>query len=81
MKEKVIKLGNENYYVLDELSYKEKRYVFLAECDANEEDLTDNYSVAEVRINGDELIVNKIEDFEIASVVNNLFLARLNQGE
>lgn len=81
MKDKVISLGNEKYYVLDELLYKNNRYIFCAECDEKEEELIGNYSVLEVKINNEDLVVQSIKDFEIASVVNNMFLARLQNEE
>lgn len=77
MKDKVIKVGTENYYVLDELEYKGKKYIYCIECDKTVEEVTENYLVLEVRVQNEDLIVDNINDYEIQSVVNNLFLARI----
>lgn len=81
MKDKVIKFNNEKYYVIDELLYKDRSFIFCAECDSTGDDITGNYSVLEVKFSGNDLVVDNINDFEIASVVNNLFLAKLNTEE
>ena len=78
IKDKVIIAGNEKYYVLDELEYKNGKYIFCAETDEKEEELIGNYTVLEVKFKNDDLCIEGIKDFEIASVVNNLFLARLD---
>ena len=82
MKDKVLKLtDNIKIYVIDEMNYKEKKYIFSFEVDNNDELLEDKVHVLEVSITNNDLILNEIEDFEVASVVNNLFLARLANGE
>ena len=77
MKDYVIKLSNgAKAYVLDELEYKNKKYIFSVELDENDEPIKENVHSLEVLMNGDKLITKTITDFEIASVVNNLFLAK-----
>ena len=77
MKDYVIKLSNgAKAYVLDELEYKNKKYIFAGELDENDEPIKENVHSLEVLMNGDKLITKTITDFEIASVVNNLFLAK-----
>ncbi len=78
MKDYVIKLANNaKAYVLDELEYKNKKYIFAVELDSNDEPIQSNVHVLEVVINGNTLTTKTIEDFEVASVVNNLFLTRV----
>ena len=78
MKDDVITLnGNVKCYVLDELNYKEKRYIFCVQIDENDEMIENSTSVFEVLIKDDKLITKAVEDFEVASVVNNLFMARM----
>ena len=80
MKDDVITLnGNVKCYVLDELNYKEKRYIFCVQIDENDEMIENSTSVFEVLIKDDKLITKAVEDFEVASVVNNLFMARTIQ--
>ena len=78
MKDNVIELNNNiKCYVNDELTYKNKKYIFCIELDENETLINDSVHVLEVSVKDNELITKPIEDFEISSVVNNLFLARL----
>ena len=81
MKDKVIKFKDEKYYVIDELLYKGRSFIFCAECDSTCDDITGNYSVLEVKFLNNDLVVGDIEEFEIASAVNNLFVAKMSQGE
>ena len=77
MKDNVITL-NENVkcFVADELTYKNKKYIFCIQLDENEELIENAVHVFEVAVSDDKLITKAIEDFEVASVVNNLFIAR-----
>lgn len=78
MKDNVIILNDKiKCYVNDELTYKDKKYIFCIELDENESLINEAVHVLEVSVKKNELITKPIEDFEIASVVNNLFLARL----
>ena len=80
MKNNVITL-NENVkcYVLDEIDYKGKKYIFCIQIDENDEMIENATYVFEVTVSDDKLITKAIEDFEIASVVNNMFIARAIQ--
>lgn len=80
MKDNVITLNETTRcYVVDELVYKNKKYIFCFELDDKEEIDKESVHIFEVTIKDDELITKTIEDFETASVVNNLFLARATQ--
>lgn len=78
MKGNVITL-NENVKccVVDELNYKNRKFIFCLELDENDEMLENAVHVLEITVKNDKLMANKIEDFEIASVVNNMFMARI----
>ena len=77
MKDKVISTkDNLRMYVLDELEYKNKKYIMCIGVDENDEIIGANPHVYEVTVEGNNLITSNITDFEIASVVNNMFLAR-----
>ena len=82
MKNNVIKFKNDiKLYVLDELDYKGKKYIFGLELDEKGMPIEENVHTLEVAVNDNNLVTNEITDFEIASVVNNIFLARLANGE
>ena len=77
MKDNVITLNEDiKCFVSDELTYKNKKYIFCIQLDENEELIENAVHVFEVAVKDDKLITKAIEDFEIASVVNNLFIAR-----
>ena len=82
MKDKVLKLtDNIKIYVIDEMNYKDKKYIFAFEVTDNDDLIEDKPYILEVVITNDNLTLNEIEDFETASIVNNLFLARMANGE
>ena len=77
MKDNVITLSeNVKCFVADELTYKNKKYIFCIQLDENEELIENAVHVFEIAVKDDKLITKAIEDFEVASVVNNLFIAR-----
>ena len=82
MKDKVLRMNdNQRVYVVDELNYEDKKYIFAFEIDDNDDLLEDKPHTLEVLIENDSLILNEIENFEIASIVNNMFITRLASGE
>lgn len=77
MKDNIIKLSEgAKCYVMDELDYKSKKYIYCIEVDEDGEFIEDSIFTREIGLDDNTLIIKPIEDFEIASVVNNLFLAR-----
>lgn len=68
--------GDVKAYVLDELEYKNNKYIFVVELDENGEPIKENVQSLQVVYNNDKLLTKPIEDFEVLSVVNNLFLTR-----
>lgn len=77
MKDYIINLsGNLKAYVLDELEYKDNKYIFVVELDESGNPIKENVHALQVIIENDKLLTKSIEDFEIASVVNNLFITK-----
>jgi hypothetical protein len=77
MKDNVIVLNEtEKFYVLDELTYKNKKFILCLQPDEEGEISESETRVFEVAVKDESLITKPIEDFEIASVVNNMFIAR-----
>ena len=77
MKDKVISTkDNLRMYVLDELEYKNKKYIMCIGVDENDEIIDTNPHIYEVSVEENNLVTSDVTDFEIASVVNNMFLAR-----
>lgn len=80
MKDNILKLEEDTrVYVLDELEYKNKKYIFTIQLDENNEPIEENVNALEVYVEDNNLIAKKIEDFEISSIVSNMFLARLKK--
>lgn len=77
MKDNVIRLNDDTKcYILDEMIYKNKKYVYCVEIDSNDELIKENMYVLEIIVRDDKLMTKEIEDLEIASAVTNMFLAR-----
>jgi len=77
MKDNIITLNEDTKcFVADEITYKNKKYIFCIELDENDELVETGFHVFEITVKDDKLITKTIDDFEIASVVNNLFIAR-----
>lgn len=80
MIDKIIKLtDNTTIYILDEIDYKNKKFIYGVECDTEKELLKENYFVLEVKVKNDILTLDNINDVEIESVVNNIFLSRVKE--
>lgn len=77
MKDKVIRLKDSDYYIIDELEYKEKKYIMCVECNFDQSEVLSNYIIMELFVKDNKIMVDDIKDFEIQSIVNNLFLANL----
>lgn len=77
MKDKVIKNSDgTRLYVLDELDYKNKKYIMGTLVSETDEVIPNSVKILEVLKEEDNTYTKEIEDFEIASVVNNMFLVR-----
>ena len=62
MKNKVLTLKDKTQlYIVDEITYKNHRYIYM---------------VLEAKINQGKLVIDNINDFATASVINNIFISR-----
>lgn len=78
MKDKVLRLkDNSTYYILDELAYNDSKYIFVVECDSKADTCKDIYSILEMTINENKLVVKNVNDFNILQYISNIFLSRL----
>jgi len=78
MKNYIIKLEDDiKAYVLDELEYNHQKYIFAIQLDENGDPIEENTHVLQVYVESDKLIAKKIDNFEVASIVSNMFIARL----
>lgn len=81
IKDRIIELENgTNYYILDDITYMEKKYVLAAECDL-EKDLVkeDKYIVMELKINNNDLYIVNIEDNNLANIVTKLLIEKIKK--
>lgn len=80
-KDKIIELTNGiNYYILEEVSYNNKKYVLAGECDLDKDAMNeDEYIVMEIKVDGTDLITADIEDSEIAKNVTKMLLDKVRK--
>ena len=81
IKDRIIELENgTNYYILDDITYMEKKYVLVAECDL-EKDLVkeDKYIVMELKINNNDLYIVNIKDNNLANIVTKLLIEKVKK--
>lgn len=82
MKDKVLKLKNDSkYYVLDELNYEDRKFVFTVECDLENVSYIENYLILEIVIDNNKLIVKNVNDVNILENTTKLFLTRLKNSK
>ena len=79
IKDRIIELENGiNYYILEDISYMQKKYVLAAECDLEHDSVKeDRYLVMEVKINNNDLYIVNIEDDETSKMVTKLLLEKI----
>ena len=74
MIDKIVNTKDNSYYILDETDYKGKKYVF-----ATIKDKENIFLVLEVKIKNNVLYLDNINDIELKSTVNNIFLKRISE--
>lgn len=81
IKDRIIELENgSNYYILDDITYMQKKYVLAAECDLEKDSVNeDKYIVMEIKINNNDLFIVNIEDDNIASIVTKLLIEKISK--
>ena len=79
IKNKIIELNDGiNYYVLEEISHDNKKYILTVECDLENEDLNnDEFLVMEIKISGTDLITSPIEDDELSKLITKMLLDKI----
>ena len=82
IKDKIIELiGGINYYILEELSYNNKKYILAVECDLEKDELNnEKYLVMEIKLKNNNLITSTIEDNNLAKTVTNMLLEKINNN-
>ena len=83
MKDKLLKLATgEDFYVLEELTYKDNRYVIGTIIDKNSKKINENELIIfKVVIYQDKLSLDDILDEELATIVSNLFLNKMRNNK
>ena len=78
VKDKIIELDNGvSYYILEELSHNDKKYILAAECDLEKDEInTEDYLIIEIAIEGENLVTKKIEDEVIAQEITKLLIEK-----
>ena len=78
IKDRIIELENgTNYYIIDDITYMQNKYVLAAECDLQNDSVNDDkYIVMELKINNNDLYILNIEDDETSKIVTKLLLQK-----
>ena len=81
IKDRIIELENgTNYYVLEDITYMEKKYAIAAECDLENDTVDENkYIIIEIAIKNNDLYINNIENDELAKIVTKLLLEKFRK--
>ena len=82
IKDNIIELNNGiNYYVLEEISYNNKKYILAAECELEKDELKeDNYIVAEIKVEGTDLVTTDIEDEELSQIITKMLIEKVRKN-
>ena len=81
LKDKVIKLNNnQEYYILEELNYENRKYILAAMCKLDDDEMdTENLIVKEIEYNNDELIIVDIEDQKKVEFISKMLITKHNE--
>lgn len=82
MKDIVLRLRNGNdYYVLEETLYNNKKYLFAVLCDLNNDYFNyDEFVIMEVKLIDDKLVVDEVYNDNIAQVLVRLFKDKIQNN-
>lgn len=82
IKDRIIELENgANYYIIEDITYMEKKYVMAAECDLEKDSVNeDKYIIMEISIKNNELYINNIENDELTKKVTKLLLEKIRKS-
>ena len=83
VKDKIIELENgTNYYILEEITYNDSKYILAAECNLDTEEVNeDEYIVQEIKLNNADLVTANIEDDTIAQTVTKLLIEKVRNQD
>lgn len=81
MKNKIIETKDgKNFYILDDLTYNNKMFVFAIECDPVTETVKqDEFIIMECRMSGEEIGLYDVDD-ETGISVANIFVERMKNS-
>ena len=82
MKDMIFKLKNgKDYYILEELSHNNQKYALATECNLEKDEINEEELVVmEVKVIDDNLIVDEIQDDNIAEEVITLFKEKIQNN-
>lgn len=81
MKGKVVTVdGSGDYYVLEDIDYKDKKYILCGKCDVDEETaINEDLLIFSVSLNGDDLVVSNVDDNDYDTVYDLLIEKASNE--
>ena len=82
IKGKIIELEQgEKYYILEELTYNNKKYALAIEDGSEEEVADDKYIVMEIKLENNDLVTAHIKNPEEAVIVSKMLLDKVRQED
>ncbi len=76
MIDRIIKLNNLEYYVMDEFVKDKKIYLFAVLVDSKNDVVTDNVIICELKQNKDSFIISNVDDNN--EEINDIFISRMH---
>lgn len=82
MKDKIINIASgEQYYILEELNYQDKKYILGTFCDVEKDQINEEELVLfNVNIKDNDLIINNVNDQQLAQTVTEKILDKIRNS-
>lgn len=82
MKDKIIKLqSGEEYYILEELNYEDKKYVLGSQCDLEKDEINkEEFALFNVDIKDNNLVINNVDDKNLANIVTEKLVDKIKNS-
>jgi len=83
IRDKIIELDNgKSYYILEDISYNNKKYFLTVECDLSKDDIKEkDYLVMEVEVINDNLNIKNVKEQKTAIIITKMLLEKLNNNK
>lgn len=83
IKDRIVQMDNgKNYYVLEEVEYKNKKYVLSLECDLDKDSVNeDDYLIMELALDGNDIVIKNIDNDIDAKIVASMLFDKIQKDK